>query len=90
MTHIVAVSGYNVTIIAEYLVFLAAGSECLEESHMVRFCRNNFIRDHDWISGVRGARRRNGSGTLLWAMKNGRLASSGNAIIFAGAVMLFY
>ncbi len=46
MTHIVAVSGYNVTIIAEYFI-------------------------------------------LLWAMKHGRLASSENAIIFAGAVMLF-
>ncbi len=88
MTHIVAVSGYNVTIIAEYLILLGIA---------LGFWRKQAI----WfaiagialfviMSGLPASAVRAGvmSGILLWAMKNGRLASSENAIIFAGAIML--
>ncbi len=88
MTHIVAVSGYNVTIIAEYLILLGI---------FLGFWRKQAI----WfaivgiilfviMSGLPASAVRAGvmSGILLWAMKNGRLASSENAIIFAGAIML--
>lgn len=88
MTHIVAVSGYNVTIIAEYLIMLGI---------MIGLWRKQAI----WFAifgialfvimiGLQASAVRAGvmSGILLWAMKHGRLASSENAIIFAGAIML--
>jgi competence protein ComEC len=89
MTHIVAVSGYNVTIIAEYLVFLGIWLGMWRKK-AIWFAFAGIILFVIMIgfpaSGVRAGVM---GGTLLWAMKNGRLASSGNAIIFAGAVMLF-
>ena len=88
MTHIVAVSGYNVTIIAEYLMlaliflgfwrqqaFWAAIGGIFLFILMIGF-PSSAVR-----AGVMG-------GLLLWAMKNGRLANSQNAIIFSAAVML--
>ena len=88
MTHIVAVSGYNVTIIAEYLMlfFLFLGL---------------WRRQAFWVSilgiflfvlmvGFPSSAVRAGvmGMLLLWAMKNGRLANSQNAIVFSAAVML--
>lgn len=88
MTHIVAVSGYNVTIIAEYLIALGI---------FLGFWRNQAF----WFAVVgialfilmigfpSSAVRAGVMGTLLlWAMKNGRLAHSVNAVVFAGFVML--
>jgi competence protein ComEC len=88
MTHIVAVSGYNVTIIAEYLMlaliflglwrqqaFWAAIIGIFLFILMIGF-PTSAVR-----AGVMG-------GLLLWAMKNGRLANSQNAIVFSAAVML--
>lgn len=88
MTHIVAVSGYNVTIIAEYLILLGIFIGLWRKQAFwfaivgiflfVLMCGfpSSAVR-----AGVMGS-------LLLWAMKNGRLANSWNAIIFAGAVML--
>lgn len=89
MTHIVAVSGYNVTIIAEYLIMLGiffglwrrqafwfAALGIFLFIFMIGF-PSSAVR-----AGIMGA-------LLLWAMKNGRLANSQNAIIFSAGVMLF-
>lgn len=88
MTHIVAVSGYNVTIIAEYLIwfFIFIGFWRKQAFWFAIFGIILFIAMIGFPSsavraGVMGV-------LLLWAMKNGRLASSWNAIIFAGAAML--
>jgi competence protein ComEC len=88
MTHIVAVSGYNVTIIAEYLMwaliliglwrgqaFWAAIVGIFLFILMIGF-PSSAVR-----AGVMGS-------LLLWAVKNGRLANSQNAIVFSAAVML--
>ena len=89
MTHIVAVSGYNVTIIAEYLMMIGIFLG-LWRKHAVWFAIIGIIL-FVVMSGLPASAVRAGvmSGILLWAMKNGRLASSENAIIFAGAFMLF-
>ncbi len=88
MTHIVAVSGYNVTIIAEYLILLGIwlGLWRKQAIWFALFGICLFVI----IAGLPASAVRAGvmSGILLWAMKNGRLASSENAIIFAGAIML--
>lgn len=88
MTHIVAVSGYNVTIIAEYLILFGIfiGLWRKQAFWFAIFGIFLFILMCGFPSsavraGVMGS-------LLLWAMKNGRLANSWNAIIFAGAVML--
>lgn len=90
MTHIVAVSGFNVAIIAESLV--AAGL-------FLGLWRNKAI----WLAifgiavfvlmiGFPPSAVRAGvmGGVLLWAMKNGRLSDSVNAVVFSGAAMLFF
>ena len=88
MSHIVAVSGYNVTIIAEYLIwfFIFIGFWRKQAFWFAILGIIIFVAMIGFPSsavraGVMG-------GLLLWAMKNGRLANSYNAIIFAGAVML--
>lgn len=89
MTHIVAVSGYNVTIIAEYLIMLGIALG-LWRGQAVWFAVLG-IALFVIMVGLPASAVRAGvmSSILLWAMKNGRLASSENAIIFAGAIMLF-
>lgn len=88
MTHIVAVSGYNVTIIAEYLILMGIWLGLWRKQAIwfaiVGICL--FVI----LAGLPASAVRAGvmSGILLWAMKNGRLSSSENAIIFAGAIML--
>lgn len=88
MTHIVAVSGYNVTIIAEY--FLLAGIFFgMWRKQAIWFALSGIIIFVVMIglpsSAVRAAVM---GGVLLWAMKHGRIANSTNAIVFAGGVML--
>ena len=89
MTHIVAVSGYNVTIIAEYLILLGIflGLWRKQAIWFALFGIAIFVI----MSGLPASAVRAGvmSAVILWAMKNGRLASAENAIIFAGAIMLF-
>jgi competence protein ComEC len=88
MTHIVAVSGYNVTIIAEYLILfgITLGLWRKQAIWLALFGIILFVV----MAGLPASAVRAGvmSSILLWAMKNGRLASSENAIIFAGAIML--
>lgn len=88
MTHIVAVSGYNVTIIAEYLIILGIFLG-LWRRQAFWFAAAGIIFFVVMIGYPSSAIRAGVMGMLLlWAMKNGRLASSGNAIVFAGATML--
>ncbi len=89
MTHIVAVSGYNVTIIAEYLILFGIFFG-LGRKQAFWFAIFGIILFVTMIGLPSSAVRAGVMGSLLlWAMKNGRLANSWNAIIFAGAVMLF-
>lgn len=90
MTHIVAVSGYNVTIIAEYLILLGIFFG-LWRKQAIWFALVGIVLFVIMI-GLPASAVRAGvmSGILLWAMKSGRLANSQNAIIFAGAIMLAF
>lgn len=88
LTHIVAVSGYNVTIIAEYLIIFGifVGLWRKQAFWFAIFGIIIFITMCGFPSsavraGVMGS-------LLLWAMKNGRLANSWNAVIFAAGIML--
>jgi competence protein ComEC len=90
MTHIVAVSGYNITIVAEYLMLLGI---------FIGLWRRQafwFALIGIWIfillTGFPASAIRAGvMGTLLlYAMKNGRLANAGNAILCSAAVMLWW
>lgn len=87
-THIVAVSGYNVTIIAEYLMMLGILIG-LWRKQAFWFAAVG-IAAFVFMCGLPASAVRAGvMGTLiLWAAKNGRLANSGNAILFAASVML--
>lgn len=88
MTHIVAVSGYNVSIIAEYLILFGIFIG-LWRKQAFWFAATGIILFVVMIGLPSSAVRAGVMGTLLiWAAKNGRLANSWNAIIFAGAVML--
>ncbi len=88
MTHIVAVSGYNVSIIAEYLILFGIFIG-LWRKQAFWFAVVGIILFVTMIGLPSSAVRAGVMGTLLiWAAKNGRLANSRNAIIFAGAVML--
>jgi competence protein ComEC len=88
MTHIVAVSGYNVTIIAEYLIIFGIWIGLWRKQAfwfaifgIILFVVMCGFPSSAVRAGVMGS-------LLLWAMKNGRLADSWNAIIFAAGVML--
>jgi competence protein ComEC len=88
MTHIVAVSGYNVTIVAEYLMFLGIFLG-LWRRQAFWFAIVGIFLFVFMVGFPASAVRAGVMGTLLlWAMKNGRLANSGNAIIFSAVVML--
>ena len=88
LTHIVAVSGYNVTIIAEYLLLLgiAIGLWRKQALWFALFGIFLFVV----MTGAPASAVRAGimGALLIWAMKEGRLANSTNAIVFAGAIML--
>jgi competence protein ComEC len=90
MTHIVAVSGYNITIIAEYLMWLLifGGLWRKQAFYVAVVAIGLFVL----MIGLPASAVRAGiMGTLLlWAMKNGRLANAQNAIIFAASVMLIF
>jgi competence protein ComEC len=88
MTHIVAVSGYNVTIVAEYLMLLGIfiglwrrQAFWFAVAGIILFVAMTGFPSSAVRAGVMGI-------LLIWAMKNGRLANSQNAIIFAAVVML--
>lgn len=88
MTHIVAVSGYNVTIIVQYLM-LAGIFFGLWRPQAFYFALLGIFLFVAMIGFPSSAVRAGVMGSLiLWAIKNGRLASVDNAIILAGAIML--
>ena len=90
MTHIVAVSGYNITIVAQYLMLLGLFFGLWRRQAFW------FAVIGIWIfilmTGFPASAIRAGvMGTLLlWAMKKGRLANAGNAILCSAAVMLLW
>jgi competence protein ComEC len=90
MTHIVAVSGYNITIVAEYLMLIGLflGLWRRQAFWFALFGIWIFIL----MTGFPASAIRAGvMGTLLlYAMKNGRLANAGNAILCSAAVMLWW
>ncbi|OGI16979.1 MAG: hypothetical protein A2Z52_02645 [Candidatus Moranbacteria bacterium RBG_19FT_COMBO_42_6] len=88
MTHIVAVSGYNITIIAEYLMlsmlflgFWRRQAFWFSIVGIFLFILMIGFPSSAVRAGVMGS-------LLLWAMKNGRLANSQNAIVASAGVML--
>ena len=87
-THIVAVSGYNVTIVAEYLMILGifiglwrGQAFWFAAIGIALFVILTGLPASAVRAGVMGI-------LLIWAMKNGRLANAQNAILFAAVVML--
>ncbi len=89
MTHIVAVSGYNVTIIAEYLILLGIFLG-LWRNQAFWFAIAGIVLFVFIVGFPSSAVRAGVMGTiLLWGMKNGRIGNSQNAIVFAAVIMLF-
>lgn len=88
MTHIVAVSGYNVTIVAEYLMLLGIFLGLLRKQAFWFALTGIFL--FVVMTGFPASAVRAGvmGMLLLWAMKNGRLANAQNSIIFSAGVML--
>jgi competence protein ComEC len=88
MTHIVAVSGYNVTIIAEYLMVFGIFFGLWRKQSFYFALLGIFI--FVAMIGFPSSAIRAGlmGSLLLWAMKNGRLANIENAILLSGAIML--
>lgn len=88
LTHIVAVSGFNVTIIAEYLLVVGillglwrAQAIWAALIGIVLFVVMIGFPSSAVRAGIMG-------GMLIWAMKHGRIADSTNAILFSAAIML--
>jgi len=88
LTHIVAVSGYNVTIIAEYLLLFGIFIGLWRKQALWFALIGIFL--FVVMTGMPSSAVRAGimGSLLIWAMKNGRLANSTNAIVFAAGVML--
>ncbi|MFA6974102.1 MAG: ComEC/Rec2 family competence protein [Parcubacteria group bacterium] len=89
-THIIAVSGYNVTIVAEYLMLLGIFLGLWRKQSfwfavlgIMLFVLMTGMTASAVRAGVMGT-------LLLWAMKNGRLANAQNAVVFAAGIMLFF
>ena len=89
LSHITAVSGYNVTIVAEYLMIIGIAIGLWRRqafwfavTGIVLFVIITGFSASAVRAGVMGI-------LLIWAMKNGRLANSQNAILFSADVMLF-
>lgn len=87
-THTVAVSGYNVTIVAAFLMWLGIFLGLWRQQvfsfaliGIVLFVLATGAPSSAVRAGIMG-------GLVIWAMKEGRLANSQNAILFAAAAML--
>lgn len=88
MSHIVAVSGYNVTIIVEYLMIIGIFLGLWRAQAFYAAILGIFIFIA-MIGFPASAIRAGVMGSLiLWAIKNGRLANLDNAILLAGVIML--
>ncbi len=88
LSHVTAVSGYNVTIIAEYLMIIGIALGLWRRQAfwfavvgIILFVIVTGLSASAVRAGVMGI-------LLIWAMKNGRLANSQNAVIFSADVML--
>ncbi|MFZ2154175.1 MAG: ComEC/Rec2 family competence protein [Candidatus Moraniibacteriota bacterium] len=88
MTHIVAVSGYNVTIIAEYLMLIGIFFGLWRTQSFYFAVLGIFI--FIAMIGFPSSALRAGlmGGLILWAIKNGRLANLDNAVLLAATIML--
>jgi competence protein ComEC len=87
-THTVAVSGYNVTIVAAFLMWLGIFLG-LWRQQVFSFALIGIVL-FVLMTGAPSSAVRAGimGGLVIWAMKEGRLANSTNAILLAAAVML--
>jgi competence protein ComEC len=87
-THTVAVSGYNVTIVAAFLMWLGIFLG-LWRQQVFSFAVLGIVL-FVLMTGAPSSAVRAGimGGLVIWAMKEGRLANSTNAIILAAAFML--
>jgi competence protein ComEC len=87
-THTVAASGYNVTIVAAFLMWLGIWLG-LWRQQVFSFAVLGIVL-FVLMTGAPSSAVRAGimGGLVIWAMKEGRLANSQNAIILAAAVML--
>jgi len=87
-THTVAVSGYNVTIVAAFLMWLGIALG-LWRQQVFSFALIGIVL-FVLMTGAPSSAVRAGimGGLVIWAMKEGRLANSQNAILFAAAAML--
>lgn len=88
LTHIVAVSGFNVTIIAEYLLAFAIFLGLWRKQAIWAALIGIFL--FVAMIGFPSSAVRAGimGSMLIWAMKHGRIANSFNAILFSAAIML--
>lgn len=87
-THTVAVSGYNVTIVAAFLMWLGIVLG-LWRQQVFSFAVIGIILFVLMTGAPSSAVRAGIMGSLvIWAMKEGRLANSTNAILCAGSMML--
>jgi len=87
-THTVAVSGYNVTIVAAFLMWLGIALG-LWRQQVFSFALIGIVLFVLMTGAPSSAVRAGIMGSLvIWAMKEGRLANSQNAILFAAAAML--
>lgn len=87
-THTVAVSGYNVTIVAAFLMWLGIWLG-LWRGQVFSFALLGIVL-FVLMTGAPSSAVRAGimGGLIIWAMKEGRLANSTNAIVLAAALML--
>lgn len=90
LTHIIAVSGYNVTIVAEYLMLIGIflGLWRKQAFWFAIFGILIFVI----MTGLSASAVRAGvmGMLLLFAMKNGRLANAQNSVLAAAGIMLFF
>jgi len=87
-THTVAVSGYNVTIVAAFLMWLGIWLG-LWRQQVFSFAVIGIVLFVLMTGAPSSAVRAGIMGTLvIWAMKEGRLANSTNAILLAAGAML--
>jgi len=90
LTHIVAVSGYNVTIVAEYLMLLGIFLGLWRKQAFYFALVGIFL--FVVMTGMPASAVRAGvmGSLILWAMKNGRLSNAQNSIIFSAGIMLLF
>ncbi|HBB36547.1 MAG TPA: hypothetical protein DCZ86_00930 [Candidatus Moranbacteria bacterium] len=88
ITHTVAVSGYNVTIVAAFLMWLGIWLG-LWRQQVFSFAVIGIVL-FVLMTGAPSSAVRAGimGGLVIWAMKEGRLANSTNAILLAAGAML--